>query len=114
MKNYATFFLLLFSVMIISAQEKTFNKIIQYKTGNTNGKDLTIEFAAVYFTYMNDPQYKERAKIISEGNFIMYNGKKYFKSDIGQVVFDKVKMGLVNIQFDISLNIFQTQKTFSH
>jgi hypothetical protein len=101
MKNYATLFVLFFSVMIISAQKKTFNDIVQYRTGNTNGKDLTIEFAAVYFTYMNDPQYNERAKIISEGAFIMYNGKKYFKSDIGQEVFDKVKMGLVNIQFDI-------------
>lgn len=101
MKNYATLFVLFFSVMIISAQEKTFNDVFQHKTGNNNGKDLTIEFTCVYFTYMNDPQYKERAKVISEGDFIMYNGKKYFKSDIGQEVFDKVKMGLVNIQFDI-------------
>jgi len=101
MKNYALLFVLLFSGMIISAQEKTFNDIFQYKTGNNDGKDLTIEFAGIYFTYMNDPQYKERAKVISEGDFIMYNGNKYYKNDIGQDVFNKVKMGLVNIQFDI-------------
>ena len=93
-----------FSVTIISAQERTFNSRVQYRTGNKDGKNLTVDFVAIYDTHLNDPVYKESARVISEGDFIMYNGKKYYRNDIGNEVFNRVATGLLNIQFDIYQN----------
>lgn len=101
MKKAMLFFVISFSVLTIYGQKRSFDERVQYQTGNKDGKDLTIDLEVIYDTHLGDPIYKESAKVISEGDFVMFNGGKYFKNDIGQVVFDKVSTGLLNIQYDI-------------
>lgn len=81
--------------------KKTYNQTINYKTGNKNGKNINLDFACKYDAFFGEPLFSSRTKVVSEGDFVMYNGKKYYRSEIGDEIFDKIEIGLVNVSFDI-------------
>lgn len=103
MKNKLTIILSIVFCTNIFAQkyEKTYRQNINYNTGNQNGKDLVLDFACKYDAFMQEPLFSSRTKIISEGDFIVFNGQKYFRNEIGNELFDKIEIGLVNVSFDI-------------
>ncbi len=99
---------LLFIILLMSTHstfsqqyEKTYRQNINYTTGNQNGKDVQLDFACKYDAFFGEPLFSSRTKVISEGNFVMYNGTKYYRSDIGDEIFDNIKIGLINVSFDI-------------
>lgn len=96
------FFTLTFT-LCVSAQnyQKTYQQNISYKTGNKDGKNLTLDFACKYDAFLGEPLFSSRTKVVSESDFVMYKGVKYTRAEIGDEVFNKVEVGLINVSFDI-------------
>ncbi|WP_405377411.1 hypothetical protein [Nonlabens sp. Asnod3-A02] len=91
----------LISTVHAQSYKKTYNQNINHNVRNQNGKNLTLNFAVQYDAFFGEPLIKSRTKITNEGNFIIYNGKKYTREQIGDKAFDNVEIGLVNVAFDI-------------
>jgi hypothetical protein len=89
------------SILLAQNYKKTYQQNINYRTGNSNGKDVTLDFAVQYDAFMGEPLIKSRTKILSSGNYVMYNGKRYTRQELGDRVFDQIEIGLINVTFDI-------------
>lgn len=93
--------LLITNYSISQEYEKTYNQNINYNTGTKDGKDVNLDFACKYDIFFGEPLFSSRTKVVSEGDFVVYNGKKYYRNEIGDEVFDKIEIGLINVSFDI-------------
>lgn len=102
MKNLLLLTLLLITNYSFSQKyEKTYRQNINYNTGTKNGKDVNLDFACKYDAFLGEPLFSSRTKVVSEGDFVVYNGKKYYRNEIGNEVFDRIEIGLINVSFDI-------------
>lgn len=50
---------------------------------------------------LGEPLFSSRTKVTTEGDYVIYNGIKYTKEDLGEKAFNNIEIGIINVSFDI-------------